>query len=60
MGHMTQIWRIGKLRMSPLPSLVADLAGNIIEDALTYVSNFNVVDRLVAGFNGIAGAQCHK
>jgi len=60
MGHMTQVWRIGKLRMSPLPSPVADLAGNIIEDALTYVSNFNVVDRLVAGFNGIAGAQCHK
>lgn len=60
MGHMTQIWRIGKLRMSPLPSAVSDLAGNIIEDALTYVSNFNVVDRIVAGFNGIAGAQCHK
>lgn len=59
MGHMTQVWRIGKLRMSPLPSAVSDLAGNIIEDALTYVSNFNIVDRLVAGFNGIAGAQCH-
>ena len=60
MGHITQIWRIGKLRMSPLPSPVADLVGNIIEDALTYASNFNVVDRLVAGFNGLAGAQCHK
>jgi hypothetical protein len=59
MGHMTQVWRIGKLRMSPLPSAVSDLAGNIIEDALTYVSNFNIVERLVEGFNGIAGAQGH-
>ena len=59
MGHMTQIWRIGKLRMAPLPTAVADLSANIIEDALTYLSNFNVVDRLVAGFNGAAGSQCH-
>ena len=59
MGHITQVWRIGTLRMSPLPSAVADLAANIVEDALTYVSNFNVVDRLVAGLNGAAGSQCH-
>ena len=59
MGHITQIWRIGKLRMAPLPTAVADLSANIIEDALTYVSNFNVVDRLVAGLNGAAGSQCH-
>jgi hypothetical protein len=59
MGHITQIWRIGKLRMSPLPTAVADLSANIVEDALTYVSNFNVVDRLVAGLNGAAGSQCH-
>ena len=59
MGHMTQIWRIGKLRMSPLPTLVADLSANIVEDALTYASNFNVVDRIVAGLNGAAGSQCH-
>jgi len=59
MGHITQIWRIGKLRMSPLPTAVADLSANIIEDGLTYLSNFNVVDRIVAGFNGAAGSQCH-
>lgn len=59
MGHMTQIWRIGKLRMAPLPTAVADLSANIVEDALTYVSNFNVVDRIVAGLNGAAGSQCH-
>jgi hypothetical protein len=59
MGHVTNIWRIGKLRMAPLPSAVADLSANIVEDALTYVSNFNVVDRLVAGLNGAAGSQCH-
>jgi hypothetical protein len=59
MGHTTQIWRIGKLRMSPLPSAVADLAANIVEDGLTNLSNFNLVDRLVAGFNAAAGTQCH-
>lgn len=59
MGHITQIWRIGKLRMAPLPTAVADLSANIVEDALTYVSNFNVVDRIVAGLNGAAGSQCH-
>lgn len=59
MGHITQIWRIGKLRMAPLPTAVADLTANIAEDALTYLSNFNVVDRLVAGLNGAAGSQCH-
>jgi hypothetical protein len=59
MGHITNIWRIGKLRMAPLPTAVADLSANIVEDALTYVSNFNVVDRLVAGLNGAAGSQCH-
>ena len=59
MGHMTQLWRIGKLRMSPLPSAVADLSANIVEDALTYASNFNVVDRVTAAFNGAAGSQCH-
>lgn len=59
MGHITQIWRIGKLRMSPLPTEVSDLAGNIIEDALTNAANFNVADRMVAGFNGVAGLQCH-
>jgi hypothetical protein len=59
MGHVTQIWRIGKLRMSPLPTEVSDLAGNIIEDALTNAANLNLADRLIAGFNGVAGLQCH-
>ena len=59
MGHITQIWRIGKLRMSPLPTEVSDMAGNIIEDALTNGANLNLADRLVAGFNAVAGLQCH-
>ena len=59
LGHMTQIWRIGKLRMTPLPSAVADLTANIAEDALTFASNFYIVDRIVAGLNGAAGSQCH-
>ena len=59
MGHITQIWRIGKLRMSPLPTEVSDMAGNIIEDALTNGANLNLADRIVAGFNSVAGLQCH-
>ena len=59
LGHMTQIWRIGKLRMTPLPPAVADLTANIAEDALTFASNFYIVDRIVAGLNGAAGSQCH-
>jgi hypothetical protein len=59
MGHITQIWRIGKLRMSPLPTEVSDMAGNIIEDALTNGANLNLADRVVAGFNAVAGLQCH-
>ena len=59
MGHMTQIWRIGQLRMAPLPPAVTDLSANIVEDALTFLSNFDIVDRIVAGLNGAAGSQCH-
>lgn len=59
MGHVTQIWRIGTLRMSPLPNEVSDLAGNIIEDALTNSANFNLLDRMLAGFNTVAGVRCH-
>jgi hypothetical protein len=59
MGHVTQIWRIGTLRMSPLPNEVSDLAGNIIEDALTNSANFNLLDRMLAGFNAVAGVRCH-
>ncbi len=32
----------------------------MIEDSLTYVSEFNVVGRMVAGINGFLGAKCHK
>lgn len=59
-GAVTTIWRIGHLRMSPLPSDVVDLGANIVEDALTFGSNFNIVDRMVAGLNGFAGLQCRK
>ena len=58
-GAITTIWRIGHLRMSPLPSDVVDLGANIVEDALTFGSNFNIVDRMVAGLNGAANLQCH-
>lgn len=59
MGHVTQIWRIGKLRMSPLPTEVSDMAGNIIEDALTNSANLNLIDRMLAGLNAVAGVRCH-
>jgi len=60
MGHVTQIWRIGTLRMSPLPNEVSDLAGNIIEDALTNGANFNLLDRVQAAFNTEVGVRCHR
>jgi len=59
-GHVETIWRIGHLRMSPLPPDVVDLGASIVEDALNLGSNFYIVDRIVAGLNGFAGTQCHK
>lgn len=60
LGHVATTWRIGHLRMSPLPPDVVDLGAGIVEDALNLGSSFNIVDRIVAGMNGFAGTQCHK
>jgi hypothetical protein len=60
LGHVATTWRIGHLRMSPLPPDVVDLGAGIVEDALNFGSSFNIVDRIVAGMNGFAGTQCHK
>lgn len=59
-GHVETIWRIGHLRMSPLPPDVVDLGASIVEDALNLGSNFYIVDRIVTGLNAAANVQCHK
>lgn len=60
MGQVHEIWRIGSLKLDPLPGEVGVVAKNMVEDALTYGSNFNIVDRIVASINGAIGLQCHQ
>ncbi len=60
MGKLHQVWRIGTLRLSPLPAEVSSLAGNMIEDSLTAFANVDIVDRIAAALNAAANAQCHK
>ena len=60
MGHIHAIWRIGSLKLDPLPGEVGIVAKNMIEDSLTYAANFNLTDRVVAMLNGAIGLQCHQ
>ena len=60
MGQIQEKWRIGGLNLKPLQNNLDNVAKNMIEDSLTYASNFNIGDRIVAGINGFVGAQCHK
>ncbi|NWG14774.1 MAG: hypothetical protein HXY20_14710 [Acidobacteria bacterium] len=60
MGQIQEKWRIGGLNLKPLQNNLDNVAKNMIEDSLTYASNFNIGDRIVAGINGFLGAQCHK
>jgi len=60
MGHIHTIWRIGSLKLDPLPGEVGIVAKNMIEDSLTYAANFNLTDRVVAMLNGAIGLQCHQ
>jgi hypothetical protein len=60
LGQVQEVWRVGQFRLEPLPPEVGNLAKDMVEDALTYASNFNVVDRVVASLTGALGAQCHK
>jgi len=59
-GQVRQTWRIGGLNLKPLQNDLDRAAKNMIEDALTNSSNFNALDRAVAGINGAAGVACHK
>lgn len=59
-GHVETKWRIGNLNLKPLQNDLDRMAKNMIEDSLTYASNFNLMDRIVAGFNGAIGAQCKR
>jgi hypothetical protein len=60
LGEVSTVWRIGHLRMSPVPPEVMDLGGSIVEDALNFGTIFHIVDRIVVGLNGAANVQCHK
>lgn len=60
LGQVQEVWRVGQFRLEPLPPQIGNLAKDMVEDALTYASNFNVVDRVVASITGALGAQCHK
>jgi hypothetical protein len=60
MGQIHTIWRIGSLKLDPLPGEVGIVAKNMIEDAPTYAANFNLTDRVVAALNGGIGLQCHQ
>ena len=53
-------WRIGELNLKPLQNDLDKIAKNMIEDALTNASNFNLMDRTTAAFNAAIGAECKK
>lgn len=60
MGQMHQVWRVGTVRLEPLPPAVTSAASDMIGDALTAFANFDVTDRIVATLNAAADTQCHK
>ncbi len=60
MGRVHHLWRIGGLNLKPLQNNLDEMAKNMIEDSLTYTSNFSVSDRIVGGINGLLGVHCHK
>lgn len=53
-------WRIGGLNLKPLQNDLDRIAKNMIEDSLTYASNFQMMDRMTAAFNAAIGAQCEQ
>jgi hypothetical protein len=60
-GNVHTTWRIGNLNLKPLQNDLDKMAKNMIEDSLTYAANnLNVMDRIVAAFNGAVGAQCKQ
>lgn len=60
LGQIREKWRIGGLNLKPLQNNLDNMAKNMLEDCLTYASNFNLGDRIVAGITGFLGAQCHR
>jgi len=60
LGEIREKWRIGGLNLKPLQNNLDNVAKNMIEDGLTYASNFNLGNQIVAGINGFLGTQCHR
>ena len=60
MGQVKGHFEIGNLNLKPLQNNLDNVAKNMVEDAMNYAGELNVVDRVIAGVNGFLAAKCHK
>jgi hypothetical protein len=60
MGQVKSHFEIGNLNLKPLQNDLDRVAKNMVEDAMNYVGELNVLDRVIAGVNGFLAAKCHK
>jgi len=60
MGQVKGHFEIGNLNLKPLQNDLDKVAKNMIEDAMNYAGELNVIDRVIAGVNGFLAAKCHK
>jgi hypothetical protein len=60
MGQVKGHFEIGNLNLKPLQNDLDKMAKNMVEDAMNYAGELNVIDRVIAGMNGFLAAKCHK
>lgn len=53
-------WRIGKLKLEPLPPQVVSVGKDLINDALAYSANVLMIEGVVAALNTVAAEQCKR
>jgi hypothetical protein len=59
-GQVKGHFEIGNLNLKPLQNDLDKVAKNMVEDAMNYAGELNVIDRVIAGVNGFLAAKCHK
>ena len=59
-GQVKGHFEIGNLNLKPLQNDLDKVAKNMVEDAMNYAGELNVIDRAIAGVNGFLAAKCHK
>lgn len=58
MGSVHTKWRIGNLNLKPLQNNLDEMAKNMVEDAMTYVSEFDMIDQTVRTIDDILELDC--